>query len=352
MRCLLLYTILISASGLVSAVNVNPDIPVANWQRASARLAVAETNSEPVLTELLGLADSAPADQTINKIEALIKRSDWPLPAREQTLFVFTQELRFRAPFSVPMAVVQYLQTYQPRVLVPHQDHPNSAVPLYPIRAAASGIRTHWTRNQARTDARRLLIEDPTSLVQTYLAAGDSAVVAGIEDSLLGADRVALMDLAALLATLPQYAQQLAVFTGKIAIAAGDTELLLRALGDLPAASQGQILRQAAEYLTPADSAKLLSRIIADAPVATAALAIANLAPVNLKFEALESVLQESLATPGLTTTVALALTRYGSPSAKQNLHALSRSQDNPAMARRIQLVLDMTGSDSVGDQR
>ena len=351
MRCLLLFTILISAPGLLTESLASPGMPEANWQRAAAGAAGAGINIDPVLTELLDLAISAPAGQSLVAIEALLKRTDWPLPAREKTLYEFTRELRFKAPFSVPMPVLQFLQAYQSRVLVPHRDHPNSAVPLYPVRAAASGLRNHWTRNQARTDASQQLDIDPVGLIQAYLAAGDRAVKAGIEDAVMSADSIALLELTAVLAALPGEARELSVFTAKTAIAAGDNKLLATSFYYLPRADQGQLLRLAAEHLDPADSATLLSRIIADAPAATAALAIGSLAPSRLKFAPLEKVLLETLTIPELTTTAALALARYGSASAIQDLRIRSRSADNPAMARRIQLVLDSAGSNLPGQQ-
>ena len=127
----------------------------------SARIDVAVSTIGNIST----LAD---AEGTLERLNELENRADWALPVREAVLYRFTRSLADFPRDAVAIEIMQHLQDYRARTLVPHEEHRDSHVPLFNIRAAAGGVENTWIRAEARAQAMQLL-DDPADFVGLYL---------------------------------------------------------------------------------------------------------------------------------------------------------------------------------------
>ena len=140
----------------VSAVDPDLQTPLLqepNWDRDLALKAASEIDVASEANRLLQLASRAEPTVMVSTLSELVEGSEWPEPAREATLYRFTQSLRELPPFSVDSAVLEFLLGYQNKILVAHEEVRTMGVPLYPIRAAAHGLVNQWKRQQAATKA-------------------------------------------------------------------------------------------------------------------------------------------------------------------------------------------------------
>ncbi|MGA9574687.1 MAG: hypothetical protein WBS20_12155, partial [Lysobacterales bacterium] len=160
----------------------------AHWDRSSAMAAAQSVNIDRAVFEMSTISSLANATVTLEKLEQLETRSDWPLPAKEAALFAFTRALAELPRTAVAPAVMQHLQAYQARTLVPHEDHADTLVPLYNISGAAAGVENGWQRNEFAIEGIELLGSNPAGLVSAYLDASGRNQRAGYLDSLRQAD--------------------------------------------------------------------------------------------------------------------------------------------------------------------
>ena len=139
-----------------------------HWERDSAMAAVRSVNIDSGVYEIGNISSLADAKSTLTGLKNLETRGDWPLPARESAIYQFTRSLAELPRDAVAVEVLQYLQNYQPRVLVPHEDHDDAYVPLFNVRSAATGVENAWQRAEYASEAETLLLSDPEKLVSAY----------------------------------------------------------------------------------------------------------------------------------------------------------------------------------------
>ena len=142
-----------------------------NWSRALARSEAGRVDSRETLKHLYRLARNGSEEQLILELERIRKNGNWPVPARENLLHAFATGLGDMEAWTVSAVVIGYLQDYQPQVIVPHDDNANAGVPLYNIRAAATGAANQWRRQAAVAQAERMLQQDEYAWLQAWLDA-------------------------------------------------------------------------------------------------------------------------------------------------------------------------------------
>ena len=142
--------------------------PPTQWDRSSAMAAARSVNIDIAVYEIGYVSSLADGEATLRQLKHLETRDDWPQPAREAALFEFTRSLAGLPRAAVADEVMQHLQNYQAQILVPHEDHGNTLVPLFNIRGAAAGIENGWQRTEFAADAVQLLETNPSRLVSGY----------------------------------------------------------------------------------------------------------------------------------------------------------------------------------------
>ena len=131
--------------------------PEPNWTHEAAVAAISRSDTRSTLAGLFDLArrgDSSGLLAELGQIEAAVDLSD---PARDRLLHDFATGLGDLPPGTVNRHVLDRLQSYRPRTLVPDEHHPTVGVPLYNVRAAAAGSLNEWNRLTAWTEGERLL---------------------------------------------------------------------------------------------------------------------------------------------------------------------------------------------------
>jgi len=140
-----------------------PSLDPPNWSAAAARQAVAQSDTAAALRPLLALARTQQHDVLLKELRMLSANDDLALPARERILFEFATSLGALEPHEIDPGVLSWLMSYEPRVLVPHEDAGLSGVPMYKVRAAAAGVAYNRQRQSAgrRAAARGLQCVPP-----------------------------------------------------------------------------------------------------------------------------------------------------------------------------------------------
>ena len=321
-----------------------------SWDRVEAMAAVRSVNTGMAVYELGDDAALANGAATVARLIDLETRNDWPLPAREAAIYRFTVSLADLPRDAVATAVMQHLQTYQARTLVPHEDHPDALVPLFNISSAATGVENGWQRIEYEEEANTLVKVNPVALVSAYTQTDKHSQRSGYLDALRSAgmsDVVAVQDIALRsLADTP-------ALTGMVAVTAvitADRYAIQHLLTDGHGAGLSAALKQLDEQLHPEETASLLEFAIQQAPAQNAALAIAAWWP-RLKHEtATRDLLIDALADPELGASAALALAQ--APDI-QTISDLQRTANGDSTAaKRAQMALDIGWDLVVGGSR
>jgi hypothetical protein len=153
---------------LVQSAIANQQTPTTQWDRASAMAAVRSVNIDAAVYQISSISSLTDSERTLEKLRNLETRSDWPIPAREAAVYQFTRSLAELPRNAVAAEVMQHLQNYQARALVPHEDHSDATIPLFNIRAAAAGVENGWQRAEFSSEAETLLATNPAALVSGY----------------------------------------------------------------------------------------------------------------------------------------------------------------------------------------
>ena len=322
-----------------SAVAAN-EASTERWDRSSAMTAARSINVDRAVYEIGHISSLADGAATLEKLEQLESRSDWPLPAREAALYEFTRSLAGLPREAVAAEVMQHLQSYQARALVPHEDHGDTLVPLFNIRGAAAGVENGWQRAEFAIEAASLLETNPAELVSAYIESANHNQRSGYLDALGDAH---LADVAAVQdAALEQLdrASTLTPLVGLTSVITLDTiavqQLLINGRGAGLAAALGQL----DERLQTPQTADLLIYAVLKAPADNAALAIAAWWPRLRHEAAVRDLLVEKLADPALGAAAALALAQ--DPDI-QTIKMLQETAGGDSLAaRRAQMALDM----------
>ena len=340
----LLSCLLLVCSFVPFAIAANQLEPE-RWDRVEAMAAVRSVNTGMAVYELGDDAALANGAATVSRLIDLEFRTDWPLPAREAAIYRFTRSLADLPRDTVATAVMQHLQAYQARTLVPHEDHADALVPLFDIRSAATGVENGWQRIEYEEEAAALIKANPVAFVSAYMQTDKHSQRSGYLDALWSAgvaDVVAVQDI-----VLRSLADTPAL-TGMVAVTAvitADHDAIQQLLTDGHGAGIPTALKQLDEQLHPEETASLLEFAVQQAPASNAALAIASWWP-RLKHEAAtRDLLIAALADPELGASAALALAQ--TPDI-QTISDLQRTANGDSTAaKRAQMALD-TGRDSL----
>jgi len=278
------------------------------------------------LEPLFRLARSGKTDELLRQLRIVANDSNLPLPAREKILFQFAVGLGDLAIDAVDPAVLAFLLSYDSRTLIPHEDHWQYGVPLYNVRAAATGVAQFWERQAAAAEAMTLLNRGTEAWLKTYLSINDTQRK-GFEDTLTSLSRAQLRPLAddavGLLPDTPEITPIVAGCAALLADAGLFGELLHNADGPAIAAA----LRKAA-VLGTNERFTLLHRAIQDAPATNASLAIAQLAPELLHRRDAEDLLFALLGNAELGAAAALILSRSGNPAILARLAEIGKQTE------------------------
>jgi len=330
-----------------TAIAANAAEP-ARWDRGSAMAAVRSVNVDAVVNEIGNVASLSDGKATLEKLQQLETRSDWPLPAREAALYKFTRLLAGLPREAVAVEVLQHLQAYQAQALVPHEDHGGTLVPLYNIRGAAAGVENSWQRAEFAIEAVSLLETDAAGLVSAYVESGDHNQRSGYLD---GLRQAGMNDIADVQSTALDQLDRVPTLTPLVCLTAlitTDTSAIRQLLVNGRGAGLSSALTQLSERLGTADMAGLLTYAINEAPAVNASLAIAAWWPGLRHDAAIRDLLLEHLADPEVGATVALALAR--GPDI-QTIKALQDTADGDSVAaRRAQMALDMNRDGLAGE--
>jgi len=332
-----------------SAIAAGPS-PARQWDRGHAMAAANSVNLDAAVHEISNPATLANTQATLEKLKQLETRSDWPMPAREAALYEFTRALAEMPRAAVATGVIEHLQNYQARTLVPDEDHPRTLVPLFNIRAAAAGIENGWQRNEFAVEAIGMLRTDPALLVSAYRQSSNFNQRSGYLDTLRHAD---MADIAGVQqAALEAFGQapELTPVIGLTAVMTADTAAVRQLLTHGAGAGLSAALRQLQQRLGPADMEALLTFAVAEAPAGNASLAIAAWWPGLRHVAAVRDLLLEKLADPQLGSAAALAL---ATDPDVQTIRVLQQTAKGDSVAaRRAQLALDINREQLTGEVR
>lgn len=328
--------------------------PTPNWDRHLALLSASLVDTSSESDRLLGLATHSSSSVTLRALNLLVHRSDWSLPAREATLLQFTNQLRHLTPFSVDVAVLDFLRNYRNKTLVAHEEMTGFGVPLYPIRATAQGVIHQWTRQQATFDAVELLATHQQQLTDVYAETADPNIRAGIEAALAEANPTELQTLfdygIAKLSGKPE----LTGLMGKAAIELGDTHALSRVLVQGQGPKLVEIIRRAGPRFAATDLSTILLLGLDATPAGTAAILIAEWAPYTIHQHDVGAALMQRLEHEELGSTIALAMVQWGSDQQLEALMDKAVADPSSLTAKRVQTALELgrSGKRRGGRQR
>lgn len=334
------FTVVLLISAMFNNASAQYHTAAAQWDRSSAMLAVRSVNIDLAINEINDLQD----------LQALEKRSDWPLPAREAAVYQYTQSLASVPRDTVSVAVMQHLRTYQAQVLVPHEDHRDAIVPLFNIRGAAAGVENSWRRAESAVAARVLLQTTPAGLAGYYLESANPSQRSGYLDALRQADRASVQ--AVQLAALDQLAvsPELTPLVAVTATITADPHAARRLLVDGSGAGLAAALDALGVQNNAAASAALLKFAIEQAPAANAALAIAAWWPALRHDAATRQLLIDTLSDPALGASAALALAQNPDIQTIKELQLIASG--NSSAAKRAQLALNISRDGLIGELR
>jgi hypothetical protein len=331
------------------------DFPEPNWSAPAARAAALQADANAVLGPLFDQARLGRDPDLLARLQTLAADERLPVPARERILFDFAQGLGDLPPGAVRPDVLDYLQGYRPRTLVPHPDNDRVGIPLFNIRGATAGSLNAW-RRQAAYDAGRTLLTGlapaPTT-ADVFLAEFDRASTPGrlgLADALPLARAEQLADIAgqslAALAERPE----LGPVAVRAALLLGDPELLRRALAAGDGPHLAGLLAEAAAQLDEPGRVDLLFGLLDTAAPTNAALAVGALAPGLLHRPEVADRMFALLGDPAMGAAAALVLSESTRPDLQERLRELAAGDG--LTARRAALALASAGATRPGSGR
>lgn len=292
---------------LMGSATAQVSLSEPNWSLAMARQAAAQLNADESVRPLFDLAREGKDHQLLAELILIEQRSDWTDPARENVLFIFATGLAEMKAGTVGADIFDYLENYQPKTRVPHDDHEAVGVPLFNIGAAAAGSANEWRRRKASILAIGLLDQGSEAWLSSYLDARPEQRK-GFEDAMAAADPRKLSELAqSALAELPENPALLAVVS-RAGLLLADPDLLQEVILATNEPGLARTLRAASSVLSDAESYALLEHSIQHAPAENSAIAIAELAPERFNRSEIEELMTGLLENPELSATAALLL--------------------------------------------
>ena len=243
---------------------------------------------------------------------------------------------------------MQYLQNYQARVLVPHEDQHGAYVPFLNIRGAAAGVENTWQRAGYAADAEILLLTNPEELVPTFRDSDNRNQRAACLEVLKHSRVTDLATIQA--AALKQLAEspELTPLVGISAEITTDTYAIERLLTDGRGAGLSSTFMRLGQHLHLKEIAALLDYAILHAPAANTSLAIAAWWPRLKHVTSSRDALVELLGDPALGASVALALAK--SPDIQTIKILQDTANSDSDAAKRAQMALDLSRDQLAGE--
>lgn len=314
----------------------------ATWDQEAALHAAHAQATDAVSERLVALTVAGSTEEALELLQSTQARGDWPEPAREKALYEYAQALRALPSAAVPPQIIAWLKAYQPLTLVPHEDHPDAAVPLYNIRGAAHGVENAWRQQDGLAEGLALLAISPGSLVDAWLLEAHPAARYGYLDALERATPGQLDGLGeAVLGRLDQH-PGLTELGAQAALLSGDLPRLQAVLAAGDSAALGPVLSQAAATLPAPDAAELMESLLRTGTPAGGGLAIATLAPAAAGEPGVQALLIEQLGDPRLGGAAALALARIADAGTLNALAELASSHASTPAGQRARLALSL----------
>ncbi len=312
--------------------------PEPNWDRALALESVKSVRTDGALKELYQSARASDSGQVLKSLVAIEQNGNWPVPAREYTIWAFTRGLADMKFNIVGPQVLDYLSKYRSQTWVAHDDRSDIGIPLFNIPVAATGLRNSWTRQQAAVQAELLFQYDPAAWISTYLEAGPAGR-SGFADALDLASDETLLKLGH--SALEQLNDQpsLTAVAGKAALMLGDPELLQHTITLGSGPDLHRILKAASLSLDAEEIKQILFHTLHLGSDNKAGLAIAQLAPVLLDDPEVCDRMFSTLDDRNLGTSAALVLGSSTNPEIRDRLKTLADAKDGLA-SRRASLAI------------
>lgn len=331
------------------AIANKPSAPI-QFERSSAMASVHSVNIDRAVYEIGDISSLADGEITLGRLKNTETRSDWSLPAREAVIYQFTRSLAEFPRDAVAEEVMQHLRNYQPRALVPHEDHEDALVPLFNIRAAAAGIENGWQRKEFATEATELLETEPVSLVSIYTESTNHNQRAAILDTLRYAELADVVTVQNAALKLLEETWVLTPLVGVTAAITADVFALQQLLTYGSGAGLSSALVQVEKRLQSTETTALLVFAIQQAPAVNATLAISAWWP-RLRHDADTRDLMVGLLTdPELGASAALALAQ--SPDIQTIKVLLDTAAIDSVAGRRARMALDINRDRLIGEQQ
>jgi len=331
---------LLLITGMATTATAAEPVDMDRWDRASAMAAVRSVNIDAASREI----------RTLKDLEALEKRSEWPLPAREASIYQFTQSLAVQTRDTVSVDVMQYLNNYQSQVVVPHEDHRDAFIPMFNIRGAAAGIANGWLRAESAAEAQLVLARRPATLVAAFLESSDHNQRSGYLDTLADATTSEIEEVQTTALDHLGESPELTPLVAVTAVITADPHAVRRLLVDGHGADLAPALESLASRGSLAASAAMLEFAINQAPANNAALAIASWWPALKNDRVTRQLLIDKLADPALGSSVALALAQGPDIQTIRELQLIA--DGDSVAARRAQLALNISRDGLTGEVR
>jgi hypothetical protein len=333
--------LLLMVAILASPVAESQALPDAEtWERSEAWRASESVNTRPQFEQLNLLLKAGDDQSSLELIREIEVKAEWPVPARERLIYDYVAELRKETPHIVGPELIKHLTNYRSMVMVPHDDHPRSTVPMFNIRSAANGVVNNWSRQEAAFEGASLIATSAGDLVRAYQQETSFPRKRGLLDSLDTASPVQLASVTQVV--LPQIIQQPELI--EVALKAAINAKNIDALNELAEKGRGPVMhhvfRDSAKLLDLQQSQNLLEAALRNPAHQTASLAIAQLSPALKGNAATEQLLIQLLDDPNLGSSAALTLAASPSDQTLQSLRLLADSQGNELFATRARLAL------------
>jgi hypothetical protein len=333
---LTILTCLLLSWPLFAQVSFQPP----NWDRSLATEVINTADTQSALAPLFRLARAGDNTSLLEALTTIRDDPSLPDPVADYLLFSFAIGLSDLDAGAVGPEILRFLDAYQVRTRVPHDDNPDAGVPLFNVRAAASGIQRAWERQQAASQAFGLDGDGPESWIDRFLAASPAGR-RGFLDALTDLTPEQLQALGRAAVGRLQQSPELTLLVALAGAGSADPEMVWRSIeqgdaGDLPA-----VLRAAASQLDAMECAALFIRILGLDSATAKALAIALLGPASMAEAKAQEALFSTLESRELGAGAALVLSASSDPQVQQRLDDIARKQEGLA-GQRASLAINL----------
>jgi hypothetical protein len=315
----------------------------ASQSRAQALEAAGEVNLTAALAPLFARAREGNKRELLRQLQAVESNMEWPRPARERVLHAFALGLSDLDAGVIDPDVFDYLMSVDMRTRVPHDDFPLAGVPLFNIRAAATGSRASWKRDEGWQRSLSVSSQSGHDWVDAYLAE-DAMGRQGFLDSMPALPPPLLREAGDRAMRELASRESLTAVATRSAVLLDDAAMLALALSRGAGPALTTAIRNAARSFDPVQGSFLLETAVALAPPQTASLVLAQFGPDLLDHAPSLELIFDLLPHPELGASAALVLARSGRPDILEQLQSIAAG-DDLAASGRARLALDAASS-------